>query len=240
MKGKRPRIRAALKGGNSFEIKKDKLKTPEQIHTEIEERYLSNSFVPKQAMFEMVKSGDVILDFSNFTLKQSGNLANGYKSYDDKDPYVTTNIAKGIDPYPPLADTDGRKPHTVKDITYLTFASIVSHDSARFYTMNDIDRKLVIVHFITPSFITKSNAVNGFLAYMYWSAPVVFNKIRGTYDEWYGNLIEQDTKIDNERIILERLVDIRLWQIACNPKSKEYPGWAAGILNLWHLLIQYT
>lgn len=213
------------------------MKSFEEIRASIEKAYANNAYVKNQAMYNMTKSISILADLSKFTDLQNGKYIE--KSNDMEDPYVLECLKKEIDPFPPLPYKDGKRYHTVRDITYLSSCDAGFSDSMEFYEMSDERKGEIVKHFAKSALITKKDALNGFLFYLYWSAPKVFFEVRNYYKLWYTNAIEEDAENEDTRIVLERLVDIRLWQISTYQSAKKFPGWEAGILNLWYLLLQY-
>lgn len=110
-------------------------------------------------------SGDMVEDLAKFLLGQGGG-----KSRDPKD-----QITRLPNAWPPVADVDGLKYHTVHDITWVLFtnkriSAWVGYEPTAelFYAMPDSIRKGIIRYHVSQASATKSVCVNFVFTYALW------------------------------------------------------------------------
>jgi hypothetical protein len=124
-------------------------------------------------------TGNMVTDFASFTLLQSGDPKNGYKSCDPKD--------KASANPPPTPYTDGKYYHTVKDVTWSTYHSIFpKRPASMFYNMTDEERGICVMKYINAGKLTTSPLVNILLSYIAWGGSL--SKVLHTYCDWYSGL----------------------------------------------------
>jgi hypothetical protein len=202
------------------------MKTAEQLHTE-HEQLLESCGVEHSApqLYNIIKSGNLVADFSKFTDLQSGK-----KSDDPHDPAAHD--------LPPKPDTDGHYYHTIRDITWETFKSFFPNTTPeKFYNMTDADRAVCIKWFIDAGKVTKNDVANIFLAYSVWGTGNCLRE-KSTYKSWYG--IDLSSETIDTKILLDRLTDIRLYIIKQISNYNLYGlGWTRGVMALYKLLCQY-
>jgi hypothetical protein len=176
-------------------------------------------------MFNMIKSGDLIKDFSTFTDMQSGK-----KSDDPNDPAAKFP--------PPTPAKDGHYYHTIRDITWQTFKSFFPKtDTGRFYNMTDSDRAVCIKFFIDAGSITKDKIINIMLSYCVWATGNC-NTEQNYYRGWYNVDMKKETL--STMVFLDRVTDIRLYFLTQIPNYNKYGlGWKRGVMCMWKLLNQY-
>ena len=203
------------------------MKTDQELVDDIRRSYDSNKFVKGQLMYNLISTGDIVSDFSKFTDLQSGK-----KSDDPKDSAAHFP--------PPTPAKDGKYYHTIRDITWQTYHTLLPLRTANdFYNMSDGDRNFVVSRIMSYSAFTSDKIINAFLSYLSWASGNYHNEMN-VYSAWYKSDIRKDLENISRTIILNRLVDIRLYTYSQMRQFSTYgSGWQAGILNLWHLLLQY-
>lgn len=213
---------------NLVKVKKNpKMKTASELSVYLFELLKScdvEHSAPK--LYNQIKSGDLVKDFSIFTDNQSG-----HKSDDPSDPAAKDS--------PIIPDIDGRYYHTIRDITYNTFKSYCNGLSVKdFYDMTDENRSKCIKPFIDAGKITKDEVVNMFLSYCVWGTGNC-NSERSYYREWYKTDLSKETA--QTSILLDRIVDIRLYHLSKISNYNLYGiGWKRGVMAFWKLLNQYV
>jgi hypothetical protein len=201
----------------------DKIKTSEELYKYLLEVRKNNLYCPKQLMFNLTTTNNIVKDFAKFTDLQSGK-----KSDDPNDP-----AAKFL---PPKPYKDNRYYHTIRDITWQTFHTLKPELSEYyFYNMSDELRNYFIQHFMISGIKTSSDACNALLSYVNWGSGNCEKELE-LYKKWY----KTDT-VENiiESILFDRLTDIRIYRYSNMKPEKYRNGWIAGELNFWFLFRNY-
>ena len=205
------------------------MKTAEELDTDLQNRFNTNPYVKHQKMYGMQKSGNVLDDFCKFTDYQSGG-----KSDDPNDWYFKNTV----NPAPPIPDTDGHYYHTVRDCCWQLFKTVVSSDPVRFYNMSDADREVVVKYMISFGNISKSDIVNAMFWYAVWGTGNCHME-QVYYGSWYKTAINDDIDSLGVKAVLDRVTDIRLYNLSTFITTASFPGQPAGVLNIWRLLSSY-
>jgi hypothetical protein len=202
------------------------MKNDIQIKSELDKLYLSLECADTFPRIASLKvCGDPVMDLNLFTLYQGGG-----KSYDDNDP--------GNNYLPPEPDANGLYCGTVNDVTWVTWLSFFPNSSPqRFYNMTNYDRLIIVSATYNRCNHSKSKILNCFLAYCMWASGTDSFSI-DVYKLWYN--IDLAKEVLPFPIVLDRLIDIRLWQLSqMNNAELYYTGWSRGVLLLRKLLRQY-
>jgi hypothetical protein len=171
-------------------------------------------------------TGNSLLDFSQFTQDQSGR-----KSDDPNDP-----AAKNA---PPSPDTDGHYYHTINDVIWSTYHSIFpQRPPSMFYNMTKEERATCIDKFIEHGKYCGKDSINKLCSYIAWGSWDFQPEI-SLYKTWYGTDARPDAET-HEHDTFVRLIDIRKYRYSVMNNHELYSAsWTLGILNFWHLFIQY-
>lgn len=177
--------------------------------------------------FNTPYTGNIIVDFSQFTDDQSGK-----KSDDPNDPAAKDS--------PIVPATDGRYYHTIRDITWATYHAIFPNRPAQyFYTMTDEERQSCISPFINAGKQTTSDLINIMLSYIIWGGSL--SLILSTYHTWYSETTLQADTMNDEHATFVKLIDVRRYVYSnCLSDSSKYgEGWDLGVLCFWKLFRNY-
>ena len=177
-----------------------------------------------QAMYFMAPTGNVINDLSKFTKVQGGG-----KSDDVNDKLA---VGAGLPSYP---DSDGRTYHTVNDIIWSTFKTVIPDATPyQFYNMSETDRAKVIEWFFNKSATTGNNAVDAFLFYMNWGGWGASNR-SAQYLACFKNSVAVDAA-KLPKLTFLRLISMQWYFVK---DEKHWIGWRFGILNFYKLFKNY-
>ena len=108
----------------------------------------------------------------------------------------------------------------------------------RFYNMSDVDREVVVKYMISFGNISSSDVVNAMFWYAVWGTGNCHEE-QIYYNSWYKTVINDDITSLGVKAILDRVTDIRLYNLSTFSTTAANPGQPAGVLNLWSLLKQY-
>ena len=202
------------------------MKTSKQLYDELLQLAKNDPIVRRQGMFNMQPSGDIAADLSRFT-----DLQGGGRSADPND-----NAARFP---PPQPHKDGVKYHTVRDITWATFKSFFpALGPDDFYDMTDANRTIIIKRIMTASNETRSPAINALLSYIAWGSGS-YSKELLIYLTWYKSNYRDDIAVLGEKVVFDRLTDIRKYRYSMMDQVGEYPGWIPGLINFWRVFRQH-
>ena len=197
------------------------MKPDTQLAAEIQAMYDENKYVRKQPMYFMKATGNLINDFAKFTDLQSGG-----KSDDPND------SASAVLPHKP--DKDGKTYHTIRDVTYATYKTLMPQGSVDdFYAMTDETRNVFINYFLRQNRHTGRPRIDVLLAYFAWGSGTSYNELK-TYQAWYETKLIDEK--ENDAVLFNRLIDIRLYRLRKMKDAVHYSsGWQAAILNFWNV-----
>ena len=207
------------------------MKTTEELEKGFEQD-LVNLKCNQHGEYNTPYTGDIIVDFATFTLLQSGDPRNNYKSCNPTD-----SASKNP---PPECFTDGVFYHTVKDVTWTTYHSVFPNNtSMQFYNMTNEERGACIMPYINAGKLTSSNVINMLITYILWGGSL--STILLTYHNWYNTILAEDA-VKDERGTFDKLIDVRRYVYSnCLGSASKINGlgWDRGILNFWKLFSQY-
>ena len=188
---------------------------------------LSNSL--NNGLFtHITPSGDMVSDLGKFLLGQGGG-----KSRDPKD-----QITQHPNAWPPVADKDGYKYHTVHDITWVLFNNPniykwVGYEPtpALFYAMPDSIRLGIIRYHVNQASATKSVCVNFVFTYSLWGG----GGYKSTLNRYVANHGDINHDIDScEYFVFYKCLQYRQ-QIMKERNGKVWNiygrGWSNGLAN---------
>ena len=177
-------------------------------------------------------TGDMVADFAQFTLLQSGDPKNGYRSDNPTD--VMAKYAPKI-PY-----KDGRFYHTVMDIGYPTYCKYFPGDTVMdFYEMTYAKRGVCVSNFINSGKLTSSALVNILITYIIWGGSL--SLVLLIYHNWYPESTLQKDAINDEYGTFIKLLDVRryVYSNLLSGSKINGLGWDRGIINFWRLFKNY-
>lgn len=203
-------------------------KTPAELEQEIIAA-ITTQGCNQQKEFNTLYTGDMSMDFSQFTADQSGRI-----SSDPADP-----ASKNPPPEPKMLN--GYPVHTILDVTWSTYHSILPNNtSSQFYEMSAADRMQCVMSYINVGKITSSDLVNTLVSYINWGGALYI--CLNVYKVWYPDSnLQLDVKLSEHDAFI-KLIDVRRYVYTnCLTDSNLYAlGWDRGILNFYKLFIQYA
>jgi len=201
------------------------MKSAIELAKELNYLYLTNKSAKGLPYYNMKASGDILMDFVEFTDKQC------LRPSSDPNDYYITNGGH----YPPEPDTDGIQYHTVRDITYDLFHRFFPYfPSKSFYKMSDETKIFIVSNIIKSAIITNSDVVNYLLAYCIWATGNCKKEL-ALYKEWYGTKLQADIDALGDKTVFIRLSDIRKFRMT----QSTCPGHLGGILCFYKIFLQY-
>ena len=174
-------------------------------------------------------TGNLIFDFSQFTSDQSGR-----KSDNPTDPAAEYY-------WPAVPDVDGRRYHTILDVTNKTYHTFFPNDSPQqFYNMTNEKRMYCVMNYVNSGKFTTSGILNILLSYIVWGGSL--SKVLLFYHTWYPNTTLQNDVLNDEKGTFIKLIDVRRYVYTnClgEDSTNNWLGWDRGIINFWKLFKQY-
>lgn len=183
-------------------------------------------------------TGDMLADVGHFLFGQGGG-----KSCDLED-----SITKNPNCWPPVADADGVKYHTVNDITWVLFSDPkmskqigYTPTADDFYNMTKERHDSIVNWHLEAGKVTKSDICNLVLSLCIWGGGGYFGTLRA-FEAQYGNV---NTFIDlkGEYFVFYRLLSIRREQMKLrNPNDwkKFGTGWSSGLAHFHRIFKVYA
>jgi hypothetical protein len=208
------------------------MKTPQELAQDFTAA-LTTLGCNQHAEFSCPFTNDMVSDFAQFTLLQSGDPRNGYRSDNPTD-----SMAKYA---PTVPYTDGRFYHTVMDIGYPTYMKFFPTATPMdFYNMTIAQRGVCISSYINSGKLTSSDLVNILLTYIIWGGSL--QTVLLEYHEWYPSSTLQADAIACAGDTFYKLADVRnyVYSNMLGQSSKiNGLGWSRGITNFVKLFSQY-
>lgn len=200
-------------------------------------------------------TGDVVADFGAFTLGQGGGKSNDTKdsicwARDAHNSWLynadgghTINTAA----FPPKADKDGKRYHTVDDVTWLLYNSPVMAKSVGykptaegFYNLAPEVRTGIVKYHFDKGAITTSDAVSAVLAYCIWGSGTYIYMVK-RFNEKYGDL-NAFIKLKGEYFVFYELLLCRqetLFERNKQSWSVMGRGWSSGLAHFHRVFKTY-
>ena len=185
-------------------------------------------------------TGDMVQDFGHFLFGQGGGKSN--------DPRDSITLTKGC--YPSTPDVDGKKYHTVNDITFILYKKYFPEDrDEEFYNMKEWKRLHIIDMHIAVGRITQSDVLNLAIAYTVWGSGTyvytirTFMRLNGmsvdSYIEKHGEDKTLVAYLEARRITMKERNDY-VNKKGINPWVVNGRGWSNGLANFYRVFKVYT
>ena len=178
-------------------------------------------------------TGNIVEDFADFLFKQGGGRSN------DPDDAV----AKEEGAFPDTPYKDGKKYHTVNDITFILYKQHFPNDSDMdFYEMAEWKRLHIINKIIAKGKRTTSEVINIAIAYTIWGSGNEKFTIQRFVRYWKMSLNDFIAKYGEDATLYHYLEARRQTMKQRNPKDwiKFGYSWSNGLAQFYRVFKTYT
>ena len=180
-------------------------------------------------------SGDMLADFGHYLFGQGGGKSNN----------LTDSITKQPGCWPPEPDEDGKKYHTVNDITWILYcklAPIIGYKatSAEFYNMNKERHDSIVQWHIDKGRYCSSDVVNLVCAYAVWGTGSYKSMVNRFFVK-FGN-VETFLKLKGEYWVFYQMLVCKQ-EVMERDNPRDWPingrGWSSGLAHFHRVFKVY-
>ena len=178
-------------------------------------------------------TGNIVEDFADFLFKQGGGRSN------DPD----DSIAKIKGAFPATPYKDGKRHHTVNDITFILYKQHFPNDSDMdFYEMKEEKRLQIINNIIAKGKVTRSEVINIAVAYTIWGSGNAKYTIQKFVELNKLSINDYLSKYGEDKTLAAYLEARRQIMKQRNPVDwvKFGVGWSNGLAQFYRVFKTYT